>query len=39
MESQIRHPHPLDFVTTVNGVDEFVCRLCAEVYYQVREIA
>lgn len=37
MESQVRHPHRLYFVTTVNGMDEYVCPLCAEVYYQYRE--
>lgn len=36
-ESQVQHQHPLDFVMTKDGLDEFVCRLCCECFYQVRE--
>lgn len=36
-ESQVRHEHPLDFVQTRNGLDEYVCKFCAACFYQVRE--
>lgn len=37
MESQIRHCHPLDFVITKDGLTEYVCRYCCEVFYQYEE--
>ncbi len=37
MESQIRHPHPLNYVACHNGITEYVCPLCAECYYQYTE--
>jgi len=38
MENQIRHPHTLDFMRRVNGLDEYVCKLCCEVFYQISEV-
>lgn len=37
MESQVRHPHPLDFVRCYGAMTEYVCRACCEVFYQFEE--
>lgn len=37
--NQIRHIHPLQFVETINGLDEYVCVICPEVFWQRRECA
>ncbi len=36
-ESQIRHEHPLDYVSCKDGLSEYVCTRCAEVFYQAQE--
>lgn len=36
-ESQIRHEHPLEYVECRNGLTEYVCTICAQVYWQVNE--
>ena len=36
-ESQLRHIHALDFRECKNGMSEYVCKVCAEHYFQLEE--
>jgi hypothetical protein len=36
-DNQVRHIHGLDFVECKNGLAEYRCRQCAEVYFQIEE--
>lgn len=37
MESQVRHYHPLEFVKCEGALSEYVCTLCATVYWQAED--